>query len=168
MERTRRRCLAAAVWAAWTIDGVWEAGHFTKARGFSTADEPEDLAFKRLTVPRRNTPQSSIGNTSVTAIRLSHEIRRSVERWALTQPDKPSRSEAIRRLIALALSEQSSGPKSRSAISKTSQMAERAIERIGDRSVPIEVRECRKQKLIKGPKEFREFRRGGRKSKHNT
>jgi hypothetical protein len=35
----------------------------------------------------------------VTAIRLSSEMRASVDAWAAAQPDEPARSEAIRRLV---------------------------------------------------------------------
>jgi metal-responsive CopG/Arc/MetJ family transcriptional regulator len=39
----------------------------------------------------------------VLAIRLSPALRSEIESWAKQQHDKPSRSEAIRRLIELAL-----------------------------------------------------------------
>jgi hypothetical protein len=40
----------------------------------------------------------------VSAIRLSSSLRAKIDAWARLQPDKPSRSEAIRRLVELALS----------------------------------------------------------------
>lgn len=39
----------------------------------------------------------------MTAIRLSSEMRDRVDHWATQQEDQPSRSEAIRRLVALGL-----------------------------------------------------------------
>jgi len=39
----------------------------------------------------------------VTAIRLSPELRAAIDAWAARQDDKPPRSEAIRRMIELAL-----------------------------------------------------------------
>jgi hypothetical protein len=39
----------------------------------------------------------------VTAIRLSPELRKTVDKWATAQADKPNRSEAIRRLVELGL-----------------------------------------------------------------
>jgi hypothetical protein len=39
----------------------------------------------------------------VTAIRLPPALRAAVEKWAAQQPDKPGRSEAIRRLIEFGL-----------------------------------------------------------------
>jgi metal-responsive CopG/Arc/MetJ family transcriptional regulator len=42
----------------------------------------------------------------VTAIRLAPELRASIDEWATQQPDKPSRSEALRRLASKALASQ--------------------------------------------------------------
>jgi len=39
----------------------------------------------------------------VTAIRLSEDMRRDLDDWRRNQDDLPSRSEAIRRLVAIAL-----------------------------------------------------------------
>jgi hypothetical protein len=39
----------------------------------------------------------------VSAIRLSPALRAAIETWAKQQPDKPSRSEAIRQLVDFAL-----------------------------------------------------------------
>ena len=36
-------------------------------------------------------------------MRLSPELKNRVETWAKRQPDKPSRSEALRRLVEMAL-----------------------------------------------------------------
>jgi hypothetical protein len=43
------------------------------------------------------------GRHPVLAVRLSSALRSDIERWAKQQNDKPSRSEAIRRLIEYAL-----------------------------------------------------------------
>jgi hypothetical protein len=39
----------------------------------------------------------------VTAVRLAPALKSQIEDWAKQQPDNPSRSEAIRRLVQLAL-----------------------------------------------------------------
>jgi hypothetical protein len=39
----------------------------------------------------------------VTAIRLSSELRQTVDAWAASQEDAPGRSEAIRRLVVIGL-----------------------------------------------------------------
>ena len=43
------------------------------------------------------------GRDPVSAIRLSPDFRERVDAWREAQPDKPSRSEAIRRLVEEAL-----------------------------------------------------------------
>ena len=40
---------------------------------------------------------------SVMGVRLAPELRANVDKWAAEQPDKPSQSEAIRRLVELGL-----------------------------------------------------------------
>jgi hypothetical protein len=55
---------------------------------------------KRIT-KKRGRPAT--GQDPVTAIRLSAELRNTVDAWAARQTDKPSRSEAIRRLVELGL-----------------------------------------------------------------
>lgn len=53
------------------------------------------------TTKRRGRPAT--GRDPVTAIRLSAELRASVDKWASKQEDEPSRSEAIRRLVEMGL-----------------------------------------------------------------
>ena len=48
---------------------------------------------------KRGRGRPATGHDPVTAIRLSDELRASVDAWAERQKDKPSRSEAIRMLI---------------------------------------------------------------------
>ena len=50
---------------------------------------------------RRGRPAT--GKDPVSAIRLSMGLRAEIDAWAEAQPDRPSRSEAIRRLVEEAL-----------------------------------------------------------------
>ena len=43
-------------------------------------------------------------------------------------------------------------------VQKASTLADRAAERLVDKSLPVEEQQRRKRALIKGPKEFREIR----------
>jgi hypothetical protein len=72
---------------------------------------------------------------------------------------RPSRPEAIRRFLerGLAPSDQRSGAGKRKA-QKASELADRAAERMVDKSVAPEEQQRRKRALIKGPKEFRDIR----------
>src|SRR5438045_4180933 len=54
-------------------------------------------------VLRKKGGRPSTGEMPVSAIRLSAEMRQKVDRWADRQDDKPSRSEAIRRLVEIGL-----------------------------------------------------------------
>jgi hypothetical protein len=49
-------------------------------------------------VPKKRRGRPATGRDPVTAIRLSPEFRAAIDAWAARQEDKPSRSEAIRRL----------------------------------------------------------------------
>jgi hypothetical protein len=43
----------------------------------------------------------------VASLRLSPELGAGVDKWALSQSDKPSRSEALRRLVVIGLAKAS-------------------------------------------------------------
>jgi hypothetical protein len=49
--------------------------------------------------PKKKTGRPATGKDPLVALRLSPEKRREIEEWAEQQPDKPSFSEAVRRLI---------------------------------------------------------------------
>jgi hypothetical protein len=83
----------------------------------------------------------------------------AVDTWAAKQDDKPTRPEAIRRLVELGLaSAQPAKPRSKKAASKASELAADTIDHIADQSAPTEEREKRKRRLLKGPAEFRDLR----------
>ena len=61
------------------------------------------MATKSIPVVRKKRGRPATGQDPVSAIRLSLPLRTAIDNWANQQPDKPSRSEAIRRLIDIAL-----------------------------------------------------------------
>jgi len=61
------------------------------------------MAGSSKNVLRKKRGRPATGQDPVTAIRLSPELRNNVDAWAAKQTDKPSRSEAIRRLVELGL-----------------------------------------------------------------
>ena len=96
----------------------------------------------------------------MTAIRLSEDLRDSVDRWAARQPDKPGRSEAMRRLIERGLAASSSSrPHSPKARAKAAALAGETIDRHADQSASPAEQQSRKRRLLKGPKEFRDMRK---------
>jgi hypothetical protein len=56
---------------------------------------------KRVIPKKRGRPAT--GNDPVRAFRLSNEFMASVDAWVAEQTDRPSRAEAIRRLVELGL-----------------------------------------------------------------
>jgi hypothetical protein len=85
----------------------------------------------------------------------------AIDAWRVRQDEKPSRADAIRRLVKIALSGAGSRPQAEMA----SELAAGAAERILDKSLPAEEQQRRKRALIKGPKEFRDIREDLPKSK---
>ena len=93
-------------------------------------------------------------------VRLHPPLLTNLDDWAKHQSDKPSRPEAIRRILehTLATKRGVESLAKKAAANAASELAAREIERVSDKSVPREERESRKRKLIHGPKEFREIR----------
>ena len=93
--------------------------------------------------------------------RASPVMRASVVRWAENQPDNPSLSEAIRRLVEIGLSKTTTSERprvlstSKQSAARAAELAAKTIDRQSDPKAPAEEREVRKRKLVKGPEEFR-------------
>jgi hypothetical protein len=60
---------------------------------------------KSISVNRksRGRPKKKGGVYPVTAVRLSPQLAAAIDKWAASHPDKPNRSDAIRRLVELGL-----------------------------------------------------------------
>jgi hypothetical protein len=83
-----------------------------------------------------------------------------VDGWREREEEKPSRPAAIVRLaeLGLAMSGSKGRPTSPKAASKAADLAGQEIDRLADQSAPVEERDKRKRRLLKGPKEFRDIR----------
>jgi hypothetical protein len=85
---------------------------------------------------------------------------RAIDGWREREEGKPSRPAAIIRLAELGLATAGSvGRTSAKAAAKASDMAGAEIDRLADQSAPHEERASRKQRLLKGPGEFRQLRK---------
>jgi hypothetical protein len=51
----------------------------------------------------RGRPRKKGGVYPVTAVRLSPQLAAAIDKWAAAEADKPNRSDAIRRLVEIAL-----------------------------------------------------------------
>ena len=106
----------------------------------------------------RGRPKKKGGVHPVSAVRLSPEVGTAVDRWAATQDDKPSRSEAIRRLVELGLTGKRKSPPSERQRAALADLASKAIDSLTVGTADSDEKASRKRRLIKGPEEFREVR----------
>jgi hypothetical protein len=108
----------------------------------------------------RGRPKKKGGVYPVTAVRLSPALGAELDKWASSQADAPTRSEAIRRLVELGLTVKTPArPADKPGRRlRAQELATKAIEKITDPSAPPEEREQRRRRLTKGPPEFREDR----------
>jgi hypothetical protein len=115
---------------------------------------------KSIKVKPKKRGRPATGKDPLMGFRASPEIRASIVRWAETEPDKPSLSEAIRRLVELGLTVKMSarpvGEPCRRL--RAQELTTNAIEKIIDPAAPAEERAVRRRRLTKGPEEFREMR----------
>jgi hypothetical protein len=91
--------------------------------------------------------------------RADPAIRAAIVRWAEKQPDTPSLSEAIRRLVELGLTVKAKGrATSEGQKLRAREMAGNAIDKMTDTSAAPDDQAKRKKRLLKGPEEFRAVR----------
>ena len=100
------------------------------------------------------------GITPLMGFRADPVIRASIVRWAENQPDQPTLSEAIRRLVEVGLKVKAptrpiSKPGRRL---RAQELATNAIEKMIDPQAAPEEQAQRRRRLTKGPIEFREAR----------
>jgi hypothetical protein len=67
------------------------------------------MSRKEVTPKKRGRPAT--GNDPIRTFRMSDEKVAEIDAWAARQPDKPSRSEALRRLIDLGMQAGARGKK---------------------------------------------------------
>ena len=118
------------------------------------------MAKSNKVVPKKRRGRPATGRDPVTAIRLSEELRETVDRWAGKQDDTPGRSEAIRRLVELGLTVKSAARPTAQAAARAAELAAKAIDMHADTSAPSAERETRKNTLLKGPSVFWDVRKG--------
>jgi hypothetical protein len=106
------------------------------------------------------------GGDEAEVIRLTDELLEKIKAWAHNQDDKPDRSEAIRRLVEMALATSVAQPqrgatdaKRKSSRDRAKELASDAIDRLGDAGATTGARASRKGRLMEGPEEFLRARR---------
>ena len=116
--------------------------------------------MKKAAPTKRPIGQPATGKAPMMGFRADPVIRASIVRWAENQPDTPTLSEAIRRLVELGLTVKAparpvSKPDRRL---RAAELAAKTIDKIADPAAPPEERAQRRRRLTKGPEEFREVR----------
>jgi hypothetical protein len=116
--------------------------------------------MKQTTSAKQSAGRPATGITPMMGFRADPVIRAAIVRWAEKQPDKPSLSEAIRRLVELGLNVKAPAkPVSKPGHRlRVQELAASTIEKMIDPAVPPEERAQRRRQLTKGPSEFREDR----------
>jgi hypothetical protein len=109
-------------------------------------------------LPKKGRGRPATGRDPVTAIRLSPELRATVDAWAAKQDDAPGRSEAIRRLVEIGLTVKTRSEPSERQRAAIADLASQAIDSLTAGAANNDERVSRKRRLIKGPEEFREVR----------
>jgi hypothetical protein len=86
-------------------------------------------------------------------------MRASVVRWAESELDNPSLSEAIRRLVELGLTVKTRPKQSAPArAERAKDLAGKVIDSFAADNADVEETASRKRRLLKGPEEFRDVR----------
>jgi hypothetical protein len=117
------------------------------------------MAHRSVTVRRKKRGPPAAAKGTLIGLRLEPGALARVDRWAASQRDDPSRSEAIRRLVELGLASAQRARARTKTAAKAAEMASEEIDRLGDLSATDEERRLRKRRLIRGPKEFQDLRR---------
>jgi Arc/MetJ-type ribon-helix-helix transcriptional regulator len=111
-----------------------------------------------IRVKRKKRGRPATGQDPVSAIRLSEQLTRMIDKWA-ARNKAASRSEAIRRLVEMGLAGvQPSDRRAAKTAARASDLAGRRIDKIGDPSASAKERQDRTRHLLKGPSEFRDMR----------
>ena len=111
---------------------------------------------KSIRVKPKKRGRPATGKDPLVGARLPPALIDQLDAWA--SRGSIGRSEAMRRLLERALAIESQDDLGTAEGQKASTLADRAAERLVDKSLPVEEQQRRKRALIKGPKEFREIR----------
>jgi hypothetical protein len=110
-----------------------------------------------ITQKKRGPPAT--GKGELIGVRIQPQLMQRLDRWIVDHKPRPSRPEAIRRLLERALANAvPSVPTKAGGRRKAVELAGQAIDRLGDQTATVEERAQRKRHLIKGPREFRDVR----------
>ena len=144
----------ALVWADEGLEAVRKVAKKRLPLGSQLRYNPKMKKSIRVKPKKRGRPAT--GKDPLVGARLPPALIDQLDAWA--SRGSIGRSEAMRRLLERALASESQDDLGTAEGQKASMLADRAAERLVDKSLPAEEQQRRKRALIKGPKEFREIR----------
>lgn len=116
---------------------------------------------------KRRGRSTSAGTGQTVGVRVLPPMMKRIDQWAEVQDDRPSRPEAMRRLVEVGLD--GAGPSVRQTSENTrataAGLAGDMVDYLADPGATVDERAKRKRRLLKGPPEFREMRRDQSKPK---
>ncbi len=113
-------------------------------------------------------PKPTTGPGTSVNVRCHEQFLKQVDTWRATEPDLPTRPQAIIRLAELGLSHSPKrGRLSHASRAHASALAAEVVDKLTDGTVHPEEQQKRKRKLIHGPREFRDVRQDQHKAEAN-
>ena len=113
---------------------------------------------KSIKVEPKKRGRPATGKDPLMGFRASPVMRASVVKWAENQPDKPTLSESIRRLVELGLTVKTKSAPSERQRAALADLASKAIDSLTVGTADSDEKASRKRRLLKGPEEFRDVR----------
>jgi hypothetical protein len=116
---------------------------------------------KKTVIPQKKRGPPATGKGDPVVVRMQPPQLRALDDWIAHQPQPfPSRPEAVRRLVdvALARSEKRPARYPEKVAAKARELASKAIDGLIDPSAPADEKAIRKRRLLKGPSVFRDVR----------
>jgi hypothetical protein len=111
-------------------------------------------------MPKKSRGRPATGKDPQVVLRMPAALIEAVEAWGAT--NDAIRSEAIRRLLEIGLGISAPvanvPPTSKATAERAKELAGKTIDRLVEPAASAEEKAVRKQRLIKGPSEFREAR----------
>jgi Arc/MetJ-type ribon-helix-helix transcriptional regulator len=116
---------------------------------------------KQKVIPRKKTGPAATGKGEPVVVRMHQPQLEALDAWIAQQETPfPSRPEAVRRLVELALanSKKQRARYSEKIAAKAMELAARAIDGLMDPSASADEKAVGKRRLLKGPSVFRDVR----------
>ena len=113
---------------------------------------------KARTIKHKVMGRPRTGIRPLLGCRADATTRAAIVKWSKNEPDKPNLSEAIRRLVDLGLARSKARLPSPESAGRAKQLAATTLDSLVDPAAPTEQVAYRKERLLKGPEEFRQMR----------